>query len=127
MKKVINLLVGLLFTGAAFAQDKKAVSAAEFEKGIADKKAIVIDVRRPDEFKEGHIKGAINANWQNQEDFKAKTAKLDKTKPVYVYCLGGVRSVKASDYLLKNGFKEVIGLDGGIEAWNKAGKPVDKQ
>jgi rhodanese-related sulfurtransferase len=127
MKKLMNLAVALLFTGAAFAQDKKAVSATDFEKGIADKKAIVIDVRRPDEFKEGHIKGAINANWQNQEEFVAKTAKLDKSKPVYLYCLAGVRSDKAADYLIKSGFKQVVGLDGGIKAWNDAGKPVEKQ
>jgi phage shock protein E len=126
MKKIIYLVLSLFITGTAFAQDKKAVSAAEFEKSIADKKAIIIDVRRPEEFKEGHIKGAVNANWQNLDEFKAKTANLDKNKPVYVYCLAGVRSDKAADYLLKSGFKQVVGLDGGIKAWNDAGKPVVK-
>lgn len=126
MKKILYLILALFTAGSSFGQEKKAVSAAEFEKGIADKKAIIIDVRRPEEFKEGHIKGAVNANWQNQEAFIAKTEKLDKSKPVYVYCLGGVRSDKAADYLSKIGFKNVIGLDGGIKAWNDAGKPVVK-
>jgi rhodanese-related sulfurtransferase len=126
MKKLFNLALILLVTGTSLAQDKKVVNANEFDKGIKDRKAIIIDVRRPEEFKEAHIKGAVNANWQNEAEFKAKTAKLDKSKTVYVYCLAGVRSDKAADYLLKNGFKQVIGLDGGIKAWNDAGKPVEK-
>ena len=126
MKKIIYLVLSLFISGSTFAQDKKAVSATTFEKAIADKNAIVIDVRRPEEYKEGHIKGAVNANWQNLEEFKAKTANLDKNKTVYLYCLAGVRSEKAADYLLKRGFKQVVGLDGGIKAWNDAGKPVVK-
>jgi rhodanese-related sulfurtransferase len=126
MKKIIQILMYLLVTSGAFAQDKKTVASNEFEKGIADKNAIIIDVRRPEEFKSGHIKGAINANWQNLDEFTAKTATLDKSKPVYVYCLGGVRSDKAADFLLKNGFKQVTGLDGGIKAWTDAGKLVTK-
>ncbi len=126
MKKILYFVVSLFISGAAFTQDKKAVSAAEFEKAIDDDKGTLIDVRRPEEFKEGHIKGALNANWQNIEEFKSKTAKLDKTKPVYLYCLAGVRSEKAADYLLKSGFKQVIGLDGGIKAWKDAKKPLVK-
>jgi rhodanese-related sulfurtransferase len=126
MKKLLNLALGLLITVISVAQEKKAVSADAFEKGITDPKAIIVDVRRPEEFKEGHIKGAVNANWQNPEEFKEKTAKLDKSQPIYLYCLGGVRSDKAADYLIQSGFKQVIGLDGGIKAWNEAGKPVAK-
>jgi rhodanese-related sulfurtransferase len=126
MKKLLNLAIALVITGTSFAQDKKAVSADEFEKGITDQKSIILDVRRPEEYNEGHIKGAVNVNWQNPEEFKEKAAKLDKTKPVYLYCLGGVRSEKAADYLIKSGFKQVVGLDGGIKAWNEAGKPVTK-
>ena len=126
MKKLLSLALSLFITVVSVAQDKKTVSADEFQKGISDQKAIIVDVRRPEEFKEGHIKGAINVNWQNPEEFKEKTAKLDKSKPVYLYCLGGVRSDKAADYLLQSGFKTVIALDGGIKAWNEAGKPVTK-
>ena len=126
MKSLIGLILSFFISTLAFSQDKKTVPVDEFAKGITDKKAIVLDVRRPEEFKDGHIKGALNANWQNQEEFKAKTAKLDKSKPVYVYCLSGVRSDKASEYLLKSGFKQVIALDGGIKAWTEAEKPVQK-
>ncbi|RYY29499.1 MAG: rhodanese-like domain-containing protein [Chitinophagaceae bacterium] len=126
MKKIFYFVLSVFVSGNLNAQDKNVLTAPEFEKVIKDGNVILIDVRRPEEFKEGHIKGALNANWQNLEAFKAKTARLDKTKPVYVYCLAGVRSQRAADYLLKNGFKQVIGLDGGIEAWSEARKPLVK-
>ena len=72
MKKILSLALSLVLAGVGFSQTKKVIPAAEFEKAITDKKAVIIDARRPDEYKEGHIKGAVNANWQNQEDFKAK-------------------------------------------------------
>jgi rhodanese-related sulfurtransferase len=124
MKKMIQLLLTLLVTGTAVAQDKKTVSSEEFAKGIKEKNVIILDVRRPEEFKENHIDGAININWQNKEEFEAKTSKLDKSKTVYIYCLGGIRSEKAADQLLKNGFRKIIGLEGGIDAWKKADKPI---
>lgn len=126
MKKLINLCFALILATTAVAQQKETVSAEEFSKRINDKNITILDVRRPEEFKSGHIKNSMNANWQNLEEFKSRTAKLDKSKPVYVYCLAGVRSEKAADFLLKNGFKKVVGLDGGIEAWNDAGKSVEK-
>lgn len=126
MKKLFKLALSLFITSSAFAQDKKAVSPDEFQKAITDKNAVILDVRRPEEFKEDRIKGAVNINWQNPEEFKAQTAKLDKSKPVYVYCLGGIRSAKATEALEKAGFKKVVGLDGGIKAWKDAGKPVEK-
>src|SRR5262249_15129933 len=101
------------------------VNAAEFEKGIQSKDVQVVDVRRPDEFKEGHIKSAVLANWQDQPQFEEKVKTLDKNKPVYVYCLAGVRSDKAADALLKKGFLKVVQLDGGIKAWKDAGKPLE--
>lgn len=127
MKQFIKLALSLLISGTAFAQNKKAVSADEFENGIKKGDVIVLDVRRPEEFAEGHLKNAVNANWQNPDEFKAKATQLDKSKPVYVYCLAGARSDKAAQWLLKNGFKNVAGLEGGIQAWKDAGKPLDEQ
>jgi rhodanese-related sulfurtransferase len=126
MKNIIKLVLSLLISGTALAQNKKVLKADEFEKAINNNEDItVLDVRRPDEFAEGHINKAININWQDPEEFKTKASQLDKSKPVYIYCLAGVRSEKATDWLLKNGFKNVVGLDGGIKAWKDAGKPLD--
>jgi phage shock protein E len=126
MKNLIKLALSLLISGTALGQNKKVVKADEFEKAVRSVDVTILDVRRPEEFAEGHISNAVNINWQNPEEFKTKAAQLDKTKPVYVYCLAGVRSEKASDWLLSNGFKNVVGLDGGIKAWKDAGKAVDQ-
>jgi rhodanese-related sulfurtransferase len=126
MKKLLNLLVTLLFSGAAISQQKKAVNANDFENLIANNKGILIDVRTPQEFQEGRIAGAVNADWKNPDVFEKQTDSLDKSKPVYLYCLAGVRSEKAAARLVEKGFKNVVGLHGGIEEWRKAGKPIEK-
>lgn len=118
-------MLGVLLTSGAFAQ-QEALKVKEFKKEIKKKEAIVLDVRTPEEFADGHIRNATNADWKNPEEFKIKISQLPRTEPVYVYCRSGVRSEKASEWLRANGFTQVSGLDGGIEAWKKAGKRVSK-
>lgn len=125
MKKFFWLMLGVLLTSGAFAQ-QEALKVKEFKKEIKKKEAIVLDVRTPEEFADGHIRNATNADWKNPEEFKIKISQLPRTEPVYVYCRSGVRSEKASEWLRANGFTQVSGLDGGIEAWKKAGKRVSK-
>lgn len=60
------------------------------------------------------------------DDFKSQVAKLNKAKPVFVYCAGGVRSGKASKLMAELGFTSIYNLDGGIKAWKASGKPVVK-
>lgn len=127
MKQLIKAFLLLFVSGTAAAQNKTDVSPAEFEKGITSKETQLLDVRRPEEYKEGHLKGATLANWQDEKQFQAQAGKLDKRKPVYVYCLAGVRSNKAASWLLKNGFTQVVNLAGGIKAWKEAGKPVEQE
>src|SRR5262245_13803364 len=114
MKRLFKAFLLLFISAGASAQTKSTVNAAEFEKAIQSKDAQVVDVRRPEEYKEGHIKGAVLANWQDPAAFEEKVKSLDKNKPVYLYCLAGVRSGKAADALIKKGFTKVIHLDGGI-------------
>ena len=125
MKQIIKAIVLLLMSGSAAAQNKSNADPATFEKGLKDSTVQLVDVRRPEEFKEGHIKGALLANWQDDQHFQAQVAKLDKRKPVYLYCLAGVRGNKAASWLVKNGFTNVVNLDGGIAAWKEAGKPTE--
>jgi phage shock protein E len=125
MKHLVKTVLFFLITGCVSAQNKSSVNTTEFEKAIQAKDAQVVDVRRPEEYKEGHIKGAVLANWQDQGQFEEKIKGLDKNKPVYLYCLAGVRSSKAADALVKKGFTKVVHLDGGIEAWKAAGKPLE--
>lgn len=124
MKKLLHIATVLLIGIGAHAQEKKLIDVEEFEKEIAQENVIVVDVRKPDEYAEGYIKPAINIDWQNQDEFEAKASMLDKNKRVYLYCLAGVRSAKAAEWLRKNGFTNVISLRGGIDAWKKAGKAL---
>ncbi|QOI96178.1 MAG: rhodanese-like domain-containing protein [Flammeovirgaceae bacterium] len=86
---------------------------------------IILDVRTTSEYNRGHLKNAVLVDYY-QRDFSAQLGKLDKTKPVFVYCASGVRSNSAARELVKLGFKEVYDLSGGLSAWARAGKPIEK-
>lgn len=95
-----------------------------FEQNInADKNIQLIDVRTPSEYAEGYIGNAKNLDW-NGNNFAGDAAKLDKTKPVYVYCLAGGRSASAANKLKEMGFTQVFDLKGGMNAWRNAAKPI---
>jgi phage shock protein E len=115
-----------LFTGCAEAQNNPAnadYNPKEFNTEMQKQDCIILDVRAPEEFNAGHLKGAVNINW-NGSDFQAAIEKLDKNKKVFVYCAVGGRSAKAKVVLQKVGFKEVHNMLGGIEAWKKESLPL---
>ncbi|MGJ8674018.1 rhodanese-like domain-containing protein [Rubritalea sp.] len=86
---------------------------------------IVIDARTPEEYAEGHIKGAIVID-VTAKDFKEKLGKMDKSKVYIVHCLSGARGRKAVKVFEKLGFKKVYHMNGGMMAWEDSGNPVDK-
>jgi rhodanese-related sulfurtransferase len=94
-------------------------------KLVAEKKVSVLDVRTPKEFTDGHIAGATNLNF-NAPDFEERLGQLDKSKTWLVHCASGGRSTQSLVALKKLGFQSVVHLDGGLKAWQKAGKPVEK-
>lgn len=103
---------------------KTDLTAAEFDAKIkGDPTAPLIDVRTPDEFSQGHLPNAVNIDW-NGNNFNTQIAALDKTKPVYVYCLSGARSGSAADKMRTDGFTEVYELSGGIKQWKAENRPV---
>jgi rhodanese-related sulfurtransferase len=91
-------------------QDFKAKLAAE-------NKPQLVDVRTPSEHKVNKIGNALNINI-GAPDFDSKVSKLDKSKPVFVYCASGMRSGKAARKLAKLGFQKIYDLQGGINAWS---------
>ena len=101
------------------------VNVNDFEESMHVEAGQVLDVRTPEEWAGGTIKGAIKMNFYDA-DFAEQINKLDKNKPIYVYCKAGGRSAKAADQLNKAGFKNVFNLLGGITAWNSAGKETVK-
>jgi phage shock protein E len=101
------------------------VDASGAEKLIAEGKILVLDVRTPVEYQEGHIKNARLLDFQSP-DFATKLGELDRDQTVMVHCAVGGRSAKSLATFEKLGFKDVVHLDGVFKAWAKAGKPVEK-
>ncbi|PZX60385.1 rhodanese-related sulfurtransferase [Algoriphagus ratkowskyi] len=131
--KILNILILVLTLimvkidfNYAQTSPVKNISVAEFEGLMKNKGAVrVLDVRSPGEVSEGHLIGAINMDFQN-ENFKTEIAKLDKKRTYLVYCKAGTRSDQAAKLMKKAGFTHVYALEGGIDAWKEADKPIEK-
>jgi len=100
------------------------VAVADFEKSLAT--ATLVDVRTPEEFAEGHLKGAVNINFKKRT-FPDYINAIAKDKPVAIYCRSGNRSGKAALIMQSLGFKEVIDLASGYKGWVAAEKEVEKE
>jgi thioredoxin 1 len=117
----------LLITACAQGNSQvQILNAADFEKKLTmltDKQ--VLDVRTQGEYNNGHLTGAVLIDYY-KDDFKTRLSRLDKNKPVFVYCAAGSRSSSAADVLADLGFKQIYDLKGGMNAWARAGKPITK-
>ena len=136
MKKIISLNLLLLLFSFASCQNQNGNHNAGvintnlpvdvFAKKLAESPTVqLVDVRTPEEFSQGHLKGAVNYDI-NGADFDGQLAKLDKSKPVLVYCLSGGRSASAAEKMEEKGFREVYNMKGGIMKWNAANQPIEK-
>ena len=118
--------VTILLNGCTSGQSQLAKTnllPTEFaEKIKTQTAATLIDVRTPDEFTKGHLENAQNIDWRSN-DFGKQIETLDKSKPVFVYCLSGGRSASAASAMREAGFKEVYELEGGIMKWRGANLP----
>ena len=104
----------------------KNISAQEFQRLIKDRKeAIILDVRTADEVAEGTIGQAKHLDFYG-ENFNDELNKLDKNKPILVYCRSGRRSGIAMVQLRELGFSEVYNLEGGIIEWGAAKMEIVK-
>lgn len=95
----------------------KHLSASEFNQSLEDKDSIVVDIRNYYESEVGKFEGAITPDVDRSKELLPEIVELladKKDKKLHLYCTGGIRCEKASSYLLKQGFKEVYQLDGGI-------------
>ena len=102
-------------------KNSKTIDAKSFSEKIATTpNPQILDVRTPEEFSSDHIDKAVNVNWLG-DNFVAEAEKLDKTKPVFVYCKSGGRSQSAVQKLEELGFTNIYQLQGGILKWDAAG------
>jgi thioredoxin 1 len=120
--------IGIIILGLSVVFNVKAqtqLSADEFASKLPDSQQVqLIDVRTPAEYQDGHLKNSKNLDYKSA-NFKEEIQDLDKTKPVFVYCLSGGRSALASKALIENGFSEVYELKGGYLKWASSGKKVE--
>ncbi|MFN0290420.1 thioredoxin domain-containing protein [Pedobacter helvus] len=128
-KSILIFIAAIVLSSCSNAQTNASptrLSATAFAEQLKkDADAQLLDVRTPSEFKNGHIQNAINANI-NDKHFEEQVAALDKTKPVYVYCLSGGRSKNAVKQLSAAGFNNVVELPGGMMEWRANNLPESK-
>ncbi len=101
------------------------VAVDEFAKRIGQRNIVLLDVRGPKEYAEGHLEGARNVEWGDGFESRMMASGIGRGATVAVYCRAGRRSKAAARALVKMGYR-VVNLDGGIMAWRKAGKPIVK-
>lgn len=95
----------------------RVISPEELKEAVYDSNPHqLVDVRTVEEFREGHLKNAQNI-CVTDDDFEKNVLKLDKNKPVYLYCRSGKRSAAAAKILKDLGFKEIYDMEGGYLNW----------
>lgn len=101
----------------------KNIGVDEFDKLRKQKTNVVLDVRTPKEYQESHIPGSTQLDFKSP-DFEKELKKLDPNKTYLVHCASGGRSSQTAAKMKALNFKNVYNLEGGMKAWEKAGKPV---
>jgi rhodanese-related sulfurtransferase len=129
MKTAILLLFATFWSLSTFGQENKGKlsdthkSPATILQEVKAGNAYLVDVRTPEEYNDGHLAYSKNIDFR-AADFKARVSKLDRSKPVYLYCRSGNRSGKAADTLQTLNFKAAHNIGGFIDL-KSAGLPTE--
>lgn len=125
-------LVGAIFAAAdaagqpATQASLRSVGPEEFAAMQDTPGTVLLDVRTPEEYQQGHLPGAKLLIDYHAADFEQKIDGLPRGKTYLVYCRSGHRSLNACELMQAKGFTTLVDLKGGILSWEKAGKPVDR-
>lgn len=127
MKRVVFVLLLVITFSQSACGQTKTLDAEAFNASLkATPDAIVLDVRTPEEVKQGALPGAVNIDY-NDPSFQKNIATLDKNRVYFVYCAKGARSSKAVDVMEDLGFTHINNLEGGFVSWTEKGLPVKKK
>jgi hydroxyacylglutathione hydrolase len=96
------------------------ITAGELNARLLSGQTQVLDVRRAPEWEAGHIE---SATWWPLDNFKVSAPEMDHDVPIAVHCKGGYRSIIAASLLQRAGFRNVVNLAGGFDAWQEAKLP----
>ena len=121
---LLFLIVSFAFSCGKSSVDKSSLVSPQELSEVQDE-IVLIDVRTPQEYQQGHIENSMNINIAG-DSFKEEVQKLDRSQPIYVYCKVGGRSAKAASMLKEMGFEEVYDLEGGIRNWESSGMEIVK-
>ena len=132
MKSIfLNLIIIVLLTVSGCAQSQNSdagnrqdVSAQEAKELIVkDKEMVILDVRTPGEFANGHVAGAVNIDFY-ASDFEKQLEKLDTAGTYLIYCASGNRSGKATSLMQNKGFQNIINSTAGFNELKQAAVPT---
>jgi rhodanese-related sulfurtransferase len=118
---ILSLITNCKNNQAETTSEIKLVTAEEMQTILDVEDAQLIDVRTPEEFEEGHILNAQNIDFSSPT-FDEEVNKLDKSRPVILYCRSGGRSAKCAEKMKEAGFKKIYDLEGGISKWQHSDK-----
>jgi|TARA_B110000902_G_scaffold210868_1_gene241412 rhodanese-related sulfurtransferase len=124
MFKHVTFWILSLLSFSAFSSNVGDISQQELLEANTNS-VVIVDVRTPEEFQQGHVPNAINVPLSNIIDNPA-ILRISKEKPIVLYCRSGYRAGKAAEALQKNGHQNLRHLKGDMQAWLKAGLPVAK-
>ena len=110
-------LLNMIF-GSVDSDKVKVLPAQEYQQTLKEKKGKIVDVRTPQEFASGHIKGAKNIDHYSN-DFVERFSGFNKEDALFIYCRSGARSRAAASKLVKAGFNEIYDLQGGFMRWSR--------
>lgn len=122
MKKIMIILTVLLTVSITSCKEAatdgpiKMVTTDEMQELLELEDIQLVDVRTPEEYTGGHIANSQNIDY-NSPTFDSEIEKLDKSKPVIIYCKSGGRSAKCAKKLEDAGFVKIYDLNGGISEW----------
>jgi rhodanese-related sulfurtransferase len=128
MKNKLFITAILIVFGSivGFTQQINPILSVDALKMInTDKNWVVLDVRTPGEFNQGHVKGAVNID-VSQPDAFDKYLKLNRNAKYIVYCRTRNRSGVVTNYMAQNGFKTIYQITDGIVGWNANNLPLVK-